>query len=107
MGQQGVRGLLLIWSKRTVERHVDWFAQTAFVANGEVNLQLREQFAQIVQTTSRQADVSRVVLGARHDARLAVRGQSHRLGLVELRILKRRQPNDWFRSHGLSPSFGM
>ena len=63
-------------------------AGVALVTNGRANAQLGQRLANIVEAPARQADVMRVVLRARDDARLVVRGQPHRLRLVELRILK-------------------
>lgn len=63
----------------------------ALVANGNSNAQVGQRSADIVETASRQADVMRMIFGTGDDARLAVGGQAHRLRLVELRILKRRQ----------------
>ena len=55
------------------------------------NAKLGEQLANVVEAAARQPDVMRVILGAGDDARLVVRRQPHRLRLVELGILKRRQ----------------
>jgi hypothetical protein len=76
-----------------VKRRVNGFAWVAFIPNREDDLEVAEKATEVVETASRQTNMSRVVLRARKDARLPVRRQSHRLGPVELRVLKRRQPN--------------
>ena len=64
----------------------------ALIANGRTDADVNQGLADVIEAPSWQADVMGVILSARNDARLVVRGQPHRLRLVELRILKRRKP---------------
>ena len=66
----------------------------------------RQRLANLVEAPSRQADVMRVILSAGDDARLVVGGQPHRLRLVELGILKRRQAKQPVSETRMQPFLG-
>ena len=87
-----VRRDLLFTPQLPLKGHVQRSTGVAFVSNRRANAEGLERLSHLVETASRKTDVMRVVLGAGDDARLVVRRQPHRLRLVELRILKRRQP---------------
>ena len=87
-------GDLLLGPQFAVERrHPEACRRIVRRVHDSSNAQVREKLLHIVQTAARQADVLRMVLGASDDARLVIGRQAHRLGLVELGILKCRQPN--------------
>ncbi len=60
--QHGVSGALLVDSQLALETHVQVRARLAFVAERHLHTRLVEHGPDIVQTTSRQADVVRVIL---------------------------------------------
>ena len=60
----------------------------------------------VFQTAARQADVLRMVFGTGDDARLVVGRQTHRLRLVELGILKCRQPKQSIAQARRQPVLG-
>jgi len=82
---------LLLGPQLTLKGHLERAASVALVANGHAHAHVAQHLVNLIEASSRQADVMRVILGTRDDARLGVGGQTHRLSLVELRILKRRQ----------------
>ena len=70
------------------------------------NAQVGQGLANIGEAPARQADVMRVILGARDHARLSVGGQPHRLRLVELGILKGRQAKQPVSETRMQPFLG-
>ena len=74
-----------------MEGHVQKSARVTLVANDRANAHVGQRLAKIVEAPAREADVMRVILSAGDDARFVVGRQPHRLGLVELGILERRQ----------------
>ena len=80
---------LLLEPQLTVKCDFQRMSAVAFVASDRLNVQIAQNLTDIVETTSRKADVMGMVLGARDDAGLVVRRQPHRLGFVELGILER------------------
>jgi hypothetical protein len=71
-----------------LKTHLERAAGVALVANSHANAQVAQRLANLVEASSRQADVMRVILSAGDHTRLVVRGQPHRLRFVELRVLK-------------------
>ena len=91
--QQRVRGGLLFRPQFAVEDDIERLARHIVRRESRRSiLEVVEQVAQVLQTAARQAEVMRMVLGTGDDARLVVGRQPHRLGLVELRILKGGKP---------------
>ena len=70
------------------------------------NAQVGQRLANVVEASARQADVLRMILSAGDDARLVVGGQPHRLRLVELGILERRQAKQPVSETRMQPVFG-
>src|SRR5262249_37724214 len=92
MTQHGVRRSLLLPPKLTLKLHFHTTAVVPFVANGHSNAEVGERLANVIEAAARQSNVLRKILGARDDARLAVRRKPHRLCLVELGVLERSEP---------------
>ena len=74
--------------------------------NDRTNAERGKRLSDVLETTARQCDVMRVILGARDHTRLLVGGQPHRLSLVELRILKCRQAKQSVPQTGMETLFG-
>jgi hypothetical protein len=85
---------LLLGPQLALKGHLERATAAALVPNGHANAQVSQGLADLVEASSRQADVMRVILGARDDARLVIRGQPHRLRPVEFGILKGRQAKE-------------
>ena len=92
VGQHLACGRLLLRSQLPLKRHIQRLAGEAFVANVDLDLQIGKQALHFLETSSRQGEMMRVILGAGNNPWLAVRRQTHGLRFVELRILKRRNP---------------
>ena len=92
--QHCVCGHVLLGSEVPLEGHTQRSARVTLVANDCASAHVGERLAKIVEAPARETDVTRVILSAGDDARLVVGRQPHRLRLVELGILKRRQPKD-------------
>jgi hypothetical protein len=71
-----------------VKTHIQTAAAVALVTNDRANAQVGEALANLVEASSWQADVTRVIFSAGDDPRLAVGGEPHSLRLIELGILK-------------------
>ena len=84
---------LLIWAQMANERHLQRLAAEALVAQVAGDAVLAQQRQRSVQTPTGQGDVPRVVLGTADHARLVPHRHAHRLRLVELGVLERRQAN--------------
>jgi hypothetical protein len=88
---QRIGGLLLFRSQFTMKHHIQRRTRAPLISQGNRNIEMAEELLQIGQTTTRQADVSGMVLGARDDPRFAVRRQAHCLRPEKLWILKCRK----------------
>lgn len=55
---------------------------------GDGDFEVLEQLENILETTPREAEVGRIILGAGDDARLVMGREPHRLGAVEFGVLK-------------------
>ncbi len=77
-----------------MKRRANRAPRMAFVSHSHLNAKLAQCLSEIVETPSRQADMLRVIFGAGDDPRLVPGGQPHRLGLVELGVLERRQAQE-------------
>ena len=97
---------LLLGPEFAVKGHVERAAGVALVANDRCDTQIAQGLANLVEAPSRQADVMRMILSAGDDARLVVRGQPHRLRLVELGILKGRQAKQPVSETRMQPVLG-
>ncbi len=84
-------GSLLFGPQLPLECQCERMTRKPLVPDRRRYARVAEGFAQLLQASSWQPDVMRMVLGARYNPRLVVGRQTHRLGLVELRILKCRQ----------------
>ena len=82
---------LLFGTQLAVKDDVDLRALCALVPDTVTNPERLECLLNVVEAASRQRDVMRVILCAGDHTRLVVGGQPHRLRLVELGILKRRE----------------
>lgn len=87
--KQGVCGLPLLRSQVALEGHRERLAILALVSDRGPDTEIFEERERFIETAARQTDMPRVILGARDDARRAIRGQPHGLRLVELGILER------------------
>jgi hypothetical protein len=65
-----------------------------------------QQPTQVVQATSRQSEVMRMLFSAADDARLSIRRKAHGLRPVKLRILKRREAEQPVSEGGDQGVFG-
>ena len=92
-GQHRGNSGLLIWTQIADERYVQRLAAKALVSQVAGDAVLAQQRQRSVQTPTGQRDVLREVLGAADDARLVPHRHPHRLRLVELGVLERRQPD--------------
>ena len=97
---------LLLGSQLTLKGHLERAAGVALVANGRANAEVAQRLANLVEASSRQADVMRVIFSARDDARLGVGGESHGLHLVKLGILKGRQAKQPVSEPRMQPLLG-
>ncbi len=88
VGQQCLGRGLLFRSQFTVERDIERLTSTSFVPNGQRDMQVVEQMSAVRQAAAWESKVMGMLLGTGDDPRLVVGWQSHRLGLVELGILK-------------------
>jgi hypothetical protein len=87
-------GHLLFVAQFAVKGDVERLTFIAPVADDRPNPKVVQRAKNLVPTSSRQPNVLRVIFSARDDPGLVPRGQSHRLGLVELGILEGRQPKE-------------
>src|SRR5438128_1602050 len=92
VAQDGLSCGLLFLPQLAVKLHIQRTTVAAFVANDHADAKLGEHLANVIEAAAWQPDVLREILGARDDARLVVRRKPHRLGFVELGILKRGEP---------------
>jgi hypothetical protein len=83
-------GSFLLRAKLPMERHIETTAMVTLVTHDRLDAKIVERPANVFETAARKAYVTRMILSARDDPRLAVRGQPHGLRFVELRILKGR-----------------
>jgi hypothetical protein len=74
MAQHRISSGMLIRPKFTTECRLETAAAVALIANGHSNAQVIQHAPNLVETATREADVTRMIVGARDDARLAVRG---------------------------------
>lgn len=88
MSHERVCRCLLLRLQFTLKHHVKTFTDEAFVSNSGANSQFVECLSHVFKAASGQADVMWMIFCARDDARFVIGGQSHRLRLVELRVLK-------------------
>ena len=92
--QQGIGGEFLLGSQFSAEFHIQHPACLPFVGNGELDLQVCEELADVLETASGQPDVELVVTSAGYNTRLFIGRQAHRLRLIEFGVLKGRQPDE-------------
>ena len=90
MGQHRLGGDRLFRTQFSRERNVQRVAGAAFILKDNADIQVRQKLPDIVQATTRQTKVPRMILRAADNPRLSKRRQAHCLGLAEFRILKRR-----------------
>src|SRR5207249_4653724 len=95
----------LVVTDISLKLHINGFAGRAFVANYRTDAMLLQQFAHLLQAASWQSEMFSELFAARDDARFISGRKPHRLGFVELRILKRRDPDypvkHWLRESDL------
>ena len=84
--------LLLAGPKLSLEVHFDRLARVTFIPNFGPDLVRFEKCQRLRQAASRHRDVLGEFLTARDHTRFVISREPHRLSLVELGILKRRQP---------------
>src|SRR5262245_25422642 len=89
-----------------MEGHPQWAAGMALLADGRTNTQVGQDLANLIEAPPREADVMRVILSAGDHPRFAIRGQTHRLRLVELGVLKRRQAKQPVSECRMQPFLG-
>src|SRR5262249_15484389 len=82
----------LLPPKLALKPHLQTSAVVAFVADRQTDIKVVQRLANVIEASARQSNVLRKILGARDDARLAVRRKPHRLRLGELRVLERSEP---------------
>ena len=87
-----MRRRLLLWSQLALQPNVEWPAGEAFVAQLNLDRQIGKQVLHRLEAPTRQGEMLRVVFRTSDNARLVVRRETHGLRLVELRVLKRRNP---------------
>lgn len=90
--------LLLLGAERACEaegkRRRDRGAGGALIADGNFDAQGGEKRDRVLEAPARQGDVADVVLRARDNPRLAERREAQGLGLVELGVLERGEPDE-------------
>ena len=106
VAQHGLRCDLLRMAKLTLKLHLQTSTVAALVANGHANTKVGERLANVIKAAPRQSDVMRKILGARDDAWLVVRRESHRLRFVELGVLKRSEPKQSVSKSRMQPLLG-
>ena len=89
--EHGVRHGLLFRPKLAVKCHVDELSSESLIVDFHRDLVRLQKGCDLVQTAARQGNVPGKLLRAADNARLAERGQPHRLCPVEFRVLKRSQ----------------
>ena len=104
--EHGVGGDSLLRPQLSLKSHVQRATCVAFVAECRMNAEAFERLPCLVEAASWQTDVMRVIFGAGDDARLVVGRHSHRLGLVELRILKSCQSKEAVPYARMQPFLG-
>ncbi len=106
MGQHRSGGDFLLGPQITVELNIQRRAGVPFVPGVCRNAKVGQQALHLRQAAARQANMLCMVFGTSDDARLAKRGQSHSLGLVELRVLERGKPQQSIAQAGRQLVFG-
>ena len=106
MGDQSPGGRYLLGPQLAMECDIERPAREAFVTQNGLDLQARQKFAHIIQTSSGKADMAGMILGTGNDAGFGVRWQSHRLVFIELGVLKGRQPEQTVTQSGRQPVLG-
>lgn len=89
--QQSIGDCFLFGPQLSVEGHRKRTANRALITDRRADGQITKRLQNIVEATSRQADMLREVLSARDDSWRTVSRQSECLGLIELGVLKRCQ----------------
>jgi hypothetical protein len=93
VGEQSCNSGFLIEAQTADKRHVQRLATEAFISQATGNAVISQQRQRGIQTTARQGDVLGIALGTTDDAWFVPHRHPHRLGLVELRVLESRQPD--------------
>src|SRR5229473_2500191 len=106
MSERLMYGLGLVVTEISLKLHLNRFAGIAFVANYHANAMLLQQFAHLLQAASWQSEMLSELFAAGDDARFIPGRKAHRLGFVELRILKRRDPDHPVKHWLGRPVFG-
>ena len=98
-------GIGLIVTKISLKVYLNRLAGVAFVANHYPDAMFVEELAQLLKAASWQSEMLSELFTAGNDSRLIPSRKAHRLGFVELWILKRRDADDpvqhWLRQTGL------
>src|SRR5438874_13599974 len=92
MGKHGFSSLLLIRMQLPLEFNIQGFARLVFIPNSAFDFQVAKQLTDIVNTTTRHADMVRMFAGAADNSGFVVCWKAHGLCPVELWILESRQP---------------
>lgn len=106
VGEECVRRDLLVTPQFSLKGQIERAAGLAFVAKGWANPKVFERAFRFVETASWKTNVLGVVLGAGDHTRLVLRRQPHRRRLVELGVLKRRQPEQAIPKSWVEPRLG-
>jgi hypothetical protein len=87
-------GLFLIWAEPATKLCGNCDARIAFIVDFWLYAVRFQQFKNFANAAARHCDVSGEVLATGDDTRLAKGGKPHGLRLVELRVLKCRNPEN-------------
>src|SRR6185436_5524533 len=86
-------GLGLIVTETSLKRNFNGLSCVALVANYHADAMLPQKFAHLLHAASWQSEMLSKLFTAGDDPRLIPSRKAHRLGFVELWILKRRDPD--------------
>ena len=98
--QHGGGRRLLIGPQLAAKGHVQRNTGIAFIAKDRFDFQRSKQLLHLVQTTTWQCKMLGMIFRAMDDPRLVVSRQTHGLRAVELRVLKRGQPEQTIAQAG-------
>ena len=93
MRQQSLRRRLLFGTQLTLKTDRERTTGESLVAHNRSNSQCPQKRADLFEAASRKADMLGAILRTGNHPRLVVGRQAHRLGPVELGVLKRSQTN--------------
>jgi hypothetical protein len=106
VSQHRLRRRLLLGPQSAAERNFERNSAATLVLKSRFDLQRRKDLAHLVETTSGQRNVFRMVLGRMNDSRLVVSRKPHCLRTVKLGVLKSRETNQTIPQRSRKSVFG-